>query len=71
MMQEFALDDREWIELKNLLKLVSLCETGGEAKQVISEGLVKVDGEVELRKRCKIRKGQVVEYGGERIEIKG
>jgi len=69
-MDEFALEGREWAELKNILKLVGLCETGGEAKMLIAEGLVKVDGVVELRKRCKIRSGQVVEYDGHRIAVR-
>ena len=69
-MDEFALEGREFIELKNLLKLVGLCETGGEAKTAVAEGLVKVDDAVELRKRCKIRSGQVVRYDGRKITIR-
>ena len=68
-MDEFALEGQEWVELKNLLKLAGFCETGGEAKIVITEGLVKVDNKVELRKRCKIRSGQVVEYDGRKIKV--
>ena len=68
-MNEFDLEGQEYVELKNLLKLVGLCETGGEAKIVISEGMDKVDGAVELRKRCKIRKGQVVEYDGQKVTV--
>ncbi len=69
-MDELALDGREWIELKNLLKLVGFCETGGEAKIVISDGLVSVDNMVELRKRCKIRPGQIVEYNGSKVVVR-
>ena len=69
-MEEFALEGQEWVELKNLLKLVGLCETGGAAKIAISEGLVKVDDVVELRKRCKIRSGQVVEFDGRKIVVR-
>ena len=69
-MDEFALEGQEWVELKNLLKLVGLCETGGEAKMVIAEGLVKVDDAVELRKRCKIRSGQIVEYDNQKIVVR-
>lgn len=69
-MEEFALEGQEWVELKNLLKLVGLCETGGAAKIAISEGLVKVDDAVELRKRCKIRSGQVVEFDGSKVAVR-
>ncbi len=57
---EFDLDG-DYVELKQLLKLADLVTSGGEAKMVISEGQVRVDGEVELRKACKIRAGQVVD----------
>jgi ribosome-associated protein len=59
----------EYIELIKLLKVTGLCDSGGAAKVVVSEGQVKVDGVVELRKRCKIRKGQTVEFDGSAIEI--
>ncbi|MFC1493658.1 RNA-binding S4 domain-containing protein [Thermodesulfobacteriota bacterium] len=52
------------IELIKLLKVTGLCSTGGMAKVVTEEGLVKVDGEVEYRKRRKIKKGQQVEFEG-------
>jgi ribosome-associated protein len=68
-MKEFKLENTEFIPLCDLLKSVSLCQTGGHAKMVIAEGHVLVDGEVELRKRCKIRVGQVVEFEGETIKI--
>lgn len=69
-MEEFQLEGREFIELNNLLKIKGLCESGGMAKAVIAEGLVRVDGNVELRKRCKIRAGQVVEFDGHTITVK-
>ena len=69
-MKEFYLEDNEFIELNNLLKVMGLCESGGMAKILISEGHVKVDGNVELRKRCKIRNGQVVEFEGHEIIVK-
>lgn len=69
-MEEFKLNDNEYIELNSLLKVMRLCDSGGMAKSVIAEGLVKVDGTVELRKRCKIRKGQIVEYDGHKIVVK-
>ncbi len=68
-MEIFELDGHEYIELNNLLKTTGLSESGGRAKVVIAEGQVKVDGEVELRKRCKIRTGQVVEYQGQQVTV--
>lgn len=68
-MEEFDLQGREFVELNSLLKLTGMCHSGGTAKMMIAEGNVSVDGQVELRKRCKIRPGQVVEYKGQRIAV--
>jgi len=68
MVTRFKLQD-EYIELIKLLKVTGLCDSGGMAKVVTGEGCVKVDGVVELRKRCKIRKGQTVEFEGNVIEL--
>jgi ribosome-associated protein len=57
------------VELCKLLKFESLVASGGEAKHVISEGLVKVNGEVETRKRKKIFSGDIVEFGDARIRL--
>ena len=62
--------DREYIELKQLLKLSDLVSSGGEAKLLIGEGNVRVDGAVEVRKACKIRAGQLVELGDVRIRVR-
>jgi ribosome-associated protein len=59
----------DYIELIKLLKVTGLCSSGGTAKVVTSQGSVKVNGVVELRKRCKIRKGQTVEFEGNVIEV--
>jgi ribosome-associated protein len=69
-MEEFALKNTEFIELNNLLKVLGLCDTGGIAKATIAEGRVKVNGEVELRKRCKIRKGDVIDFEGYHITVR-
>jgi ribosome-associated protein len=65
----FKITDQEYIELHDLLKVKGLCSTGGAAKTAIAEGRVNVDGHVEMRKRCKIRKGQIVEYEGRTITV--
>ena len=60
---------REPIELLKLLKFAGLVSTGGEAKIVIDEGMVKVNGEVETRKRKQIVAGDEVEYQGEVVKV--
>ncbi|SDY26726.1 RNA-binding S4 domain-containing protein [Nitrosomonas sp. Nm58] len=68
-MNEFSLEGRDYIALNDLLKITGLCESGGAAKIVITKGKVKVEGQIELRKTCKIRHGQVVEYAGRQITV--
>jgi ribosome-associated protein len=68
-MHEFSLGTHPWIELHNLLKVTGLCASGGEAKARIAAGEVRVDGAEELRKRCKILAGQVVEFAGQRLRV--
>jgi ribosome-associated protein len=59
----------DYIPLCDLLKYCGITETGGMAKQLIAEGMVLVDGEVELRKTAKIRAGQVVSGDGFSIHV--
>ena len=68
-MHTFNLEDHEFIELHNLLKITGLVGSGGMAKNLVSAGQVLVGEQVELRKRCKIRAGQVVEFAGEQIRV--
>ena len=65
---EFTLD-KEFIELNKLLKILSLVESGGEANAVISEGYVVYNGEVDTRKRLKLRKGDEIEFAETLIRI--
>ena len=58
------------IELNQLLKLVGVCDSGGAGKALVAEGVVAVDGGVELRKTAKIRAGSVVTLGDVRIMVK-
>lgn len=69
-MEEFELENKEFIELNHLLKVMRFCDTGGMAKVAITEGRVMVDGKVELRKRAKIRPGQIVEFEGKKIIVR-
>lgn len=57
------------IELYKLLKIADLVSGGGEAKVVISEGYVLLNGEVEHRKRKKIYHEDIVEFNGEVIQL--
>lgn len=57
------------IELCQFLKFGGLTGTGGEAKQVISQGLVKVNGAVETQKRKKLLAGDQVAYDGQVIVV--
>jgi ribosome-associated protein len=59
----------EFIPLDALLKTTGLANSGGEAKSMVAAGLVQVDGQLESRKRCKIRAGQVVSVEGASIRI--
>jgi ribosome-associated protein len=68
-MDEFRLEGREYVELKNLLKIMGVFESGGEAMAAVAAGHVTVDGKVELRKRCKVRSSQVVESAGHKIKV--
>ena len=61
--------ERPPIELYQLLKLVNLAASGGEAKLSIAGGLVRVNGQVETRKRRKLVAGDRVEYAGEVLRI--
>ena len=65
---EFPLES-EHVELNQLLKLVGLCDSGGAGKALVSSGAVRVGGEVELRRTCKIHAGQVVQVDGVRIVV--
>lgn len=65
---EFQLKS-EFVELDNLLKTMNLVENGAEAKKFIQEGQVKVNKEVEIRVRRKLRLGDWVEFKDEQIKI--
>jgi len=62
-------ENTEFIALDKLLKLMQLVSSGGEAHAAIKEGMVSVNGEVELQKRKKIRAGDIAVFNGETIEV--
>jgi len=57
------------IELCKLLKIANMVSGGGEAKIVISEGYVLLNGEMETQKRKKVYDKDIVEFNGEVIEV--
>lgn len=59
----------EFIPLIALLKATSLVQSGGEAQSIVEEGLVKVNGVTEDRKRLKVRVGDKVEFLSTTIEV--
>jgi len=62
--------DFEPVELCKLLKNEDLVQSGGEAKFVIGEGRVSVNGAVETRKRKKILDGDTVAFAGQQILVR-
>ncbi len=67
-MLDFKLEG-EFIQLIQLLKATHLVQSGGEAQMVVSDGLVKCNGEVDLRKRLKVRRGDIIEFNGTKINV--
>ncbi len=67
-MIEFKLQG-EFITLIQLLKAAGLVQTGGEAQIMVIEGKVKYNGEVDLRKRLKVRVGDIITFNGKKIHV--
>ena len=63
-MEKFQLTE-EYIQLNQLLKAMAWCSNGAEANAIIDGGQVKVNGEVELRRRNKIRKDFKIEFNNQ------
>ena len=59
----------ETIRLGQLLKLAGVAGTGGEARELVQEGAVRVNGEAEMRRGRQLRVGDVVEAAGERLRV--
>ena len=67
-MIEFKLTG-DYIPMIQLLKATNLVTTGGEAQIVVTEGEVSYNGQVDYRKRLKIKRGDVVEFRGNKIMV--
>jgi len=59
----------EYIELTSLLKVTHLAQTGGQAGNLVLDGLVKLNGNPESRKRAKIKSGDVVSFKNFKILV--
>lgn len=59
----------DYIPMIQLLKAANLVQTGGEAQIVVNEGEVMYNGQVDFRKRLKVKKGDTVEFRGETIRV--
>jgi ribosome-associated protein len=61
--------NKQPVELCKLLKIANLVSGGGEAKIVITQGYVVLNGEVEFQKRKKIIDGDIIEFNGESVVV--
>ncbi|MEA2143727.1 MAG: ribosome-associated protein [Solirubrobacteraceae bacterium] len=61
--------DGEMIRLGQLLKLSGLAQSGGEARELVTEGAVRVNGEIETRRGRQLHHGDVVEADGEGVRV--
>ena len=59
----------EFIKLESLLKLTAVCSSGGEAKMVIQDEMISVNGEICKKKKKKIRSGDLVEFQDTQIRV--
>jgi ribosome-associated protein len=67
-MIEFKLEG-DFISMIQLLKATGLVYTGGEAQIVVAEGEVKYNGQIDLRKRLKVKRGDTVEFRSQKIVV--
>lgn len=59
----------DYVKLDQFLKWKGICDSGGQAKVVILDGQVRVNGEVEVRRGRKLRQGDTVEFGQHRLVV--
>jgi ribosome-associated protein len=69
MHEEFKIDG-EYIELMQLLKAIGMAQTGGHAKMIVDSEMVIRDGEVETRRRAKLRAGEQIKIKDHIIDLK-
>ncbi len=62
-------EQQETIDLQDFLKMSGVVETGGEAKFRVQGGEVRLNGEIETRRRKKLRRGDIVQYAGQQLTV--
>lgn len=67
-MEKITIRD-DFIKMGQLLKLANMVESGAMAKEVIEEGLVSYNGQVETRRGKKVYPGDIVEFNGESVTV--
>ena len=68
-MKTYELNGEEYIELIKLLKIMRVSDSGGQAKMMVDDGIVFLNGQLESRKRAKLRSGDLVEVMDHKIKI--
>lgn len=67
-MQKITIKD-EFIKLGQALKLANLVDSGVDAKFVVQDGLVKVNGQVDTQRGKKLYDGDIFEYDGNEVQV--
>lgn len=69
-MENFTLKEgEEYIELKNLIKLLGWVDSGSEAHALIDNQEIKLNGAIETQRRKKVRRGDVVMVNGKQVKV--
>lgn len=66
---EFSLEGKEYLELNRLIKYINWAQSGGEANHLVTDGQLRVNSEKELRRRRKLRDGDVVTFDGKTCTV--
>ncbi len=67
-MIKFTLEG-DFIPMIQLLKACNLVQSGGEAQNAVTDGLVKYNGEIDYRKRLKVKRGDIIDFQGKKIVV--
>jgi ribosome-associated protein len=66
---EFSLEGKDYLELNRLIKYINWAQSGGEANHLVTDGQLRVNNEKELRRRRKLRAGDVVNFDGKNCKV--